>query len=181
MFEDSKPIPSEVWIIMMVSHVHGLQHLLMYSRVGEPSSSIIPLRLVKGGNFICMCKVKGYRMTWAHVQDRNLHSFVEVKSPLRHVQILVSTTQDIPCSIYTSTREGHGEPLLNPPTLSSLAAAAILVAGGSRHTVAGFRKGLAKCAYVTRKCELILYKFSINELEACDIPSHSWYRTIRNS
>ena len=82
MFEDSKPIPSEVWIIMMVSHVHGLQHLLMYSRVGEPLSSIIPLRLVKGGNFICMCKVKGYRMTWAHVQDRNLHSFVEVKSPL---------------------------------------------------------------------------------------------------
>jgi hypothetical protein len=166
---------------MMVSHVHGLQHLLMYSRVGEPLSSIIPLRLVKGGNFICMCKVKGYRMTWAHVQDRNLHSFVEVRSPLRHVQILISTTQDIPCSIYTSTCEGYGEPLLNPPTLLSLAAEAILVAGGSRQTVAGFRKGLAKCAYVTRKCELILYKFSINELEACDIPSHSWYKTIRNS
>ncbi len=120
-------------------------------------------------------------MTWAHVQDSNLHSFVEVRSPLRHVQILISTTQDIPRSIYTSTREGYGEPLLNPPSLLSLAAAAILVAGGSKQTVAWFRKGLARCAYVTRKCELILYKFSINELEACDIPSHSWYRTIRNS
>jgi hypothetical protein len=181
MFEDSKPIPSEVWIIMLVSHVHGLQHLLMYSRVGEPLSSIIPLRLVKGGNFICMCKVKGYRMNWAHVQDRNLHSFVVVRSPLRHVQILVSTTQDIPRSIYTSTREGYGELPLNPPTLLSLAAATILVAGGSSHTVAGFRKGLAKCAYVTRKCELILYKSSINKLDACGIPSHSWYKTIRNS
>ncbi len=34
MFEDFILIPTKVWIIFMVSHVQGLQHLLMYTSIG---------------------------------------------------------------------------------------------------------------------------------------------------
>jgi hypothetical protein len=71
------------------------------------------------------------KLQWAHVQDRNLHSFVVVSSPFKHVQILLSTTQTIPCTIYTSTKESVDEKFLSPASLVSLASAAILIAGGS--------------------------------------------------
>ena len=103
MFEDFILIPARVWIIFMVSHVQGLQHLLMYTSRDGSVSTIKELRLNLGGNFICLCRVR--RLQWAHVQDRNLHSFVVVSSPFKHVQILLSTTQTIPCTIYTSAKE----------------------------------------------------------------------------
>jgi hypothetical protein len=88
MFDDFIPIPSRVWIIFMVSHVQGLQHLLMYTSRDGSVSTIKELRLNLGGNFICLCRVRRLKLQWAHVQDRNLHSFVVVSSPFKHVQIL---------------------------------------------------------------------------------------------
>jgi hypothetical protein len=109
MFEDFILIPARVWIIFMVSHVQNLQHLLMYTSRDGSISIIKELRLNLGGNFICLCRVRRLKLQWAHVQDRHLHSFVVIPSLLKHVQILLSTTQTIPCTIYTSTKESVGE------------------------------------------------------------------------
>jgi hypothetical protein len=181
MFEDFILIPARVWIIFIVSHVQGLQHLLMYTSRNGSISTIKGLRLNLGGNFICLCKVRRLKLHWAHVQDRNLHSFVVVSSPFRHVQILLSTTQTIPCTIYTSTKENVGEKLLNPASLVSLASAAILIAGGSKITVKRFRHGLALHAYSVSRCKVLLYESSNEEIVTCDKASHTWYRVIRKN
>jgi hypothetical protein len=128
MFEDFILIQAKVWVIFMISHVQGLQHLLMYTSRNGSVSTIKELRLNLGGNFICLCRARRLKLQWAHVQDRNLHSFVVVSSPLKHVQILLSTTQTIPCTIYTSTKESVGEKFLSPASLVLLASAAILIA-----------------------------------------------------
>jgi hypothetical protein len=179
MFEDFILIPARVWIIFMVSHVQGLQHLLMYTSRNGSVSTIKELRLNLGGNFICLCRVRRLELQWAHVQDRNLHSFVVVSSPLKHVQILLSTTQTIPCTIYTSTKESIGEKFLTPASLVSLASAAILIAGGSRITVRKFRHGLALYAYSVSRCKILLYESSSEEIVTCDKAFHAWYRVIR--
>jgi hypothetical protein len=181
MFEDFILIPARVWIIFMVLHVQGLQHLLMYTSRDGSVSTIKKLRLNLGGNFICLCKVKRLKLQWAHVQDRNLHSFVAVPSPLKHIQILLSTTQTIPCTIYTSTKDNVGEKLLSPASLVSLASAAILIAGGSKITVKRFRHGLALHAYSVSRCKVLLYESSNEEIVTCDKASHTWYRVIRKN
>jgi hypothetical protein len=181
MFEDFTPIPSRVWIIFMVSHVQGLQHLLMYTSRNGSVSTIKELKLNLGGNFICLCKVRRLKLQWAHVQDRNLHGFVVVSSPLKHVQILLSTTQTIPCTIYTSTKESLGEKLLNPASLVSLASAAVLIAGGSKITVKRFRHGLAFHAYSVSRCTVLLYESSSEEIVTCDKAFHTWFRVIRKN
>ncbi len=158
MLEDFILIPARVWIILMVSHVQGLHHLLMYTSRNGSVSAIKELRLNLGGNFVCLCKARKLKLQWAHVQDRNLHSFVVVSSPLKHVQILLSTTQTIPYTIYTSTKESLGEKFLNPASLVSLASAAILIAGGSKITVRKFRHGLAFHAYSVSRCTVLLYE-----------------------
>jgi hypothetical protein len=181
MFEDFILIPSRVWIIFMVSHVQGLQHLLMYTSRNGSVSTIKELRLNLGGNFICLCKFRRLKLQWAHVQDRNLHSFVVVFSPLKHVQILLSTTQTIPCTIYTSTKENLGEKFLNPASLVSLASAALLIAGGSKIAVKRFRHGLALYAYSVSRCKVLLYESSSEEIITCDKALHTWYRVIRKN
>ncbi len=181
MFEDFTLIPSRVWIILMVSHVQGLQHLLMYTNRNGSVSTLKELRLNLGGNFICLCKARRLKLQWAHVQDRNLHSFVVVSSPLKHVQILLSTTQTIPCTIYTSTQESLGEKFLNPASLVSLASAAILIAGGSKITVKRFRHGLTLYAYSVSRCKVLLYESSSEEIVTCDKAFHTWYHVIRKN
>ena len=181
MFEDFTLIPSRVWIIFMVSHVQGLQHLLMYTSRDGSVSTIKELRLNLGGNFICLCRVRRLKLQWAHVQDRNLHSFVAVPSPLKHIQILLSTTQTIPCTIYTSTKESVGEKFLSPASLVSLASAAILIAGGSKITIKRFRHGLALHAYSVSRCKVLLYESSNEEIVTCDKAFHTWYRVSRKN
>jgi hypothetical protein len=181
MFEDFILIPARVWIIFMVSHVQGLQHLLMYTSRNGSVSTIKELRLNLGGNFICLCKVRRLKLQWAHAQDRNFHSFVVVSSPFKHVQILLSTTQTIPCTIYTSTKEVVGEKFLSPASLVSLASAAILIAGGSKITVKRFRHGLALHAYSVSRCKVLLYESSNEEIVTCDKAFHTWYRVIRKN
>ncbi len=119
------------------------------------------------------------KLQWAHVQDINLHSFVVVSSPLKHVQILLSTTQTIPCTIYTSTKESIGEKFLDPASLVSLASAAILIAGGSKITVRRFRYGLVLYAYSVSRCKVLLYESSSEEVITCDKAFHTWYRVVR--
>ncbi len=150
-------IPEHITALLFICHIPNFTHLIMQM---SPDWYDGFVQLQSGGNFVCLCECKKQKIQLDHILDtQNIFGFKMVASKWPFIQVFVQTKQAIQLpkfSIRDFSQNPIGCPPVGPPSLVSLAAAAILAAGGSKRTVKSFRSGLAKKAYCINKADLFL-------------------------
>ena len=168
-------IPEHITALLFICHIPEFTHFIMQM---SPDWYEGFVQFQTGGNFVCLCESKRQKIRLAHILGtQNIFGFKMVASKWPFIQIFVQTKQTIQLpkfSIRDFTKNPIGRPPVGPPSLVSLAAAAILAAGGSKRTVKSFRSGLAKKAYCMNKADLFLIDDQGLDCISCATKWHTW-------
>ncbi len=173
-------ILEHITALLFICHIPEFTHFIMQM---SPDWYEGFVQFQTGGNFICLCKSKkqnGWPTSWAlrtfsdsRWWPASGRSFNFLFKPNRQFNYLNFPLETL-LRILLVVLHPIGRPPVGPPPLVSLAAAAILAAGGSKLTVKSFRSGLAKKSYCMNKADLFLIDDQGLDCTSCSAKWHTW-------